>query len=699
MLLLFTAVGVSAALLAASLGDADKPGQDVTVRSSGYVDDTSSPYVRSDADPRQPVVLPPDSADTVTADTVTAGTETQYAEVDGSPDADGGMPPPASPPAPPPEESGLTVWQDRDDDGFNAGEGHGPITGRVTDPWGNGIPGVEVYLDYALAICYKGCGGYYEPAAVTDSLGYYSAWKTSYHSYAEYEDWTEGGGSDRFGQPWRAGFSDGPELTGSHTVYFNGQVRGYRASEWYNNKRLTDYGYYQTGSPGDSVFVAAGSSGIDAVLVPDGTIVGHVLGDKADYMKIIAFRADAPEPANANTYSGVSYISQSAFSLNDLPPGSYKLVAVPAISGWPLEHAENYLCSWFQLSRSWETARTITVGPGQRLSLDFQLLEPQQNGPSLRGNFYIENMPPHPGTVLSLVEADNPSRVISQKTVSYTDFSFEFSSLPKGDYKLKCTLPGSGHTIWYQQNYDPFHDEPGVDEADVINAGPDMVLDPIIFSIYPYGAVVSGSVKFQDGSPLVNEIVYARRITTTGYQNQPSTWTSGDNGQYSFGRTSNDPNCYLCNLGWNRLSPGSYQLCVSDGPTGAEYCYPQILTVDWYDTLTGVDIIVPNDFGTPFEVTGRVTSPDGIGVAGATVRLDSAYMDISEINVSTDADGYYRVERADGLQPATYNIYAIVNGISHKRDQDDGYIYISWRQALENIDIIIPESVRADGYG
>lgn len=626
VLLLFMAIGVSAALLAARLGDADEPGQDVTVRSSGYVEDASSPNIRSDADPRQPVVLPPDSADT-DADTETNGTETLYTEVDGSPDADGGTPPPASPPASPPDESGLTVWQDRDDDSFNTGEGSGPITGRVTDPWGNGIPGVEVYLDYALAFCYKGCDGYYEPAAVTDSLGYYSAWKTSYHSYySEYEYWTEGN-SGMFGLPGPAGFSNGPELTGSHTVYFRGQVRGYQASEWYNNKRLTWNGYYQTGSPGDSVTVAAGSSGVDAVLVPDGTITGHVLGDKADYMKIIAFSADAPEPANTNTYSSVGYISQSTFTLYDLPPGSYKLVAVPAISGWPLEHAENYLCSWFQLSRSWETARTITIGPGQRVSLDFQLLQPQPDGASLRGNFYIENMPPRPGTVLSLVEAGNPSRVISQKTVSYTDFSFEFSSLPKGDYKLKCTLPGSGHTLWYQKSYYQYTDEVGVDEATVIDAGPDMVTDPIIFDIYPYGAVVSGSVKFQDGSPLVNETVYARRIANIGYPNQSYTWTDNRNGQYSFGRSSNDPDCPDCNLGWNRLPPGSYQLCVADGPTGPEYCYPQILTVDWYDTLTGVDISVPNDFGTPFEVTGRVTTADGTGIAGATVRLETPYRD------------------------------------------------------------------------
>ncbi|MHB1326541.1 MAG: hypothetical protein ACYC0L_10195, partial [Thermoleophilia bacterium] len=200
VLLLFVAIGVSAALLAASLGDADEPGQDVTVRSSGYIEDTISPYVHSDADPRQPVALPPDFADTETS-----GTETLYAEVAGSADAGSDTSPPASPPASPPEESGLTVWQDREDDGFNAGEGHGPITGRVTDPWGNGIPGVVVYLDYASTICYKSCGGYYEPAAVTDSLGYYSAWKTSYHSYSENEDWPEGS-SGMFGLPAPAGF-------------------------------------------------------------------------------------------------------------------------------------------------------------------------------------------------------------------------------------------------------------------------------------------------------------------------------------------------------------------------------------------------------------------------------------------------------------------------------------------------------------
>lgn len=212
--------------------------------------------------------------------------------------------------------------------------------------------------------------------------------------------------------------------------------------------------------------------------------------------------------------------------------------------------------------------------------------------------------------------------------------------------------------------------------------------------------MVSGSVKFQDGSPLLDESVFARPISTGGNPYVTTTWTDPiKNGQYSFGNSSDYFLCPGgCPAGWDRLPPGAYQLCVADGPGGAEYCYPQTLTVDWYDDLAGIDITVPNDFGTPYEVGGRVTTPDGIGIAGATVRIEVAYVDLPDINVSTDAEGYYHINRADGLQPVAYHIYAVVDGVSHIREQDFGIIRASWRRALENIDIVVPESVHMDGY-
>ena len=62
---------------------------------------------------------------------------------------------PASPGQTPPDDNrdSPVVWVDRPDEGFNPGQGSGLISGRVTDPWGNGIPGVSVYIDSGILDC------------------------------------------------------------------------------------------------------------------------------------------------------------------------------------------------------------------------------------------------------------------------------------------------------------------------------------------------------------------------------------------------------------------------------------------------------------------------------------------------------------------------------------------------------------------
>ena len=540
--------------------------------------------------------------------------------------------PPATPPGDgqPPLGAGEQTWTDRPDNSIQRGSGNGPISGRVTDPWGNGAPGVRIYVDAYRRTC--GQGGCVDgtPDAVTDAQGYYSVAFTSV--------WDAGSKSELH-----------VPLSGPHLLYFTGNVDGFAArSEWYND----------VSSQKDAWPVTAGSSSVNAVLVPSGSLVGTVTGSAAS-ADITVFRADRPQAIASSTECGTGCPGggPATFSFN-LAPGDYKLVAVPGHN----QNGPDVLPrpTWYDRAASWSAARIIHVPAAGTISVRLRLLPSQPPAAaSIFGSLTVGGLPPAPGTVISLVAADDPNTVLASQTTSANDYSFDFTNLPPQGYKLECTLPGNGHTLWYSAT--------GSGIAGTVHPA----TSAVDFRAYPPGASVSGRVLRPDGTAVPWAHVTAERYPGDTYA--PGTYSQKE-GKYAFS-------------GYQSLAAGAYQLCVEDG-SGSQphrYCSAEV-ALDWYGVLTGINITVPQDFGLPIELSGRVTETDGSPAAGAAVvltPLDGG----AALTVYAGNDGSYLFDAANGLTVGMFTVSA-----SDSAGNSSGNMpvtSISWYDVIRNTDLVL----------
>ncbi|MCL4474546.1 MAG: carboxypeptidase-like regulatory domain-containing protein [Actinobacteria bacterium] len=682
--LLIASALLAGILLVSSLSGANGPSESATFGSSASFDGGG---VRSDGyhEPAAPGTSAQTGATAISP--ILPGRDNQFSDTPAAQLIDGGG---ITVPDPPGDnDPDITVWQDRADDGFIAGNGSGPITGRVTDPWGNGIPGVSVYTD--IVPCYsRGCSQF-EPAAYTDSSGYYSIQHVSY----EYDDsgWNALA-ADSFVPKT---FSDPSDLTGSHTVYFSGQIGGSFANEWYNNARWT-----YPGGPLGSQLVPAGSSSVDAVLIPSTNLNGELIGAQSPEMSIYVYRADRPELVSS-LYTSYLPSGNLGFS-NYMPAGDYKLLAAQQQTWNTLGSWQNGpLSSWFQLSRSWETARAIHIEPDCSYSVRFRLVEPSAlDDATIRGNlvydyWYGSDAVPQQGTLVSLVDAGNPAHVIATRPVSPTNFTFEFAGVAPGQYKVKCTFPGSGHDVWYKtgSNIYPYGtDAASFGDATVISTGTGTPVMPFLFHFTPRAADVSARIQFSDGTAIQNASVYAREIGSTSTEAYAQ---SMGEGIFCFGNGGGDCEGSFA----SGLRPGQYQFCIQGSwYTGDEYCDPVVRTVDWYQQFSGLTITLPDDFGEPFSAQGRVVYDDGAGVPGAQVsftQVDGSRV----IDVTTDSDGYYRATRADGLLAGEYRICAqgdFGEQCLESPWRTDYTRFLWWCQVNQIDDIVVQQTVHNNAY-
>ena len=588
--------------------------------------------------------------------------ETLFTPVWASPNTDNAdnLSPPASPDQSSPDAGPDTplVWIDRPDGEFNPGQGSGPISGRVTDPWGNGVPGVSVYIDSSLSACSKYYCSDRAPDGVTDPQGYYSI-----SSYCDIKCLESGGEIDK------------RELQDSHRVYFVGAVGGFAAREWYDDG---------TGEQ-DGILVPAGSSGIDAVLVPLGTLVGRVHGVTGENTIVTVYRADQPEPIDHTTTAGMFGTLGQTFSFN-LPPGDYKLIAYPEYR----DAASRLLPTWYDRISDWQRATTISIHPGEKVSVNVNL---RQAAAAPSGNIYGElllfDMPPEPGTVISLTDSSDPNRIIAQKTLSPDDFQFDFRDLPAGSYKLGYILPRSGLGKWYggAPEYS-FGSDQDFDAATVITVGPAANSTHIIFNGSPDGADVSGHVVRPDGTGAPGISIYVRRFYQSANDYPVFFSMTQRDGEFQFsGNGGYGKSGYI---NGQSLPAGTFQVCAEeyDLQTGnwlAEYCRPRTITLDWFEVVSGFIINIPQDYGWPIEISGRIHTPDGSPANVLSVELDPDEAGAASLTTtSADGSGSYRFDGPSGLVPGDYHVCANVedtNGgqarFCYQSEYVD-YVWVAW---------------------
>jgi len=471
-----------------------------------------------------------------------------------------------SPPALPPETIvdetwPLTSdWTDPDDEGFTVSEAFGTtISGRVTDPWGNGISGVFIE-PFAAEEIY---GPDMTSTVFTDEHGYYSIRIAN------------------IARNYRLHFSK----TGELDRPVNG--RHYR-DEWYNNSFSRD----------GAVIVPVGAEGVDAVLSPTGALHVHINIDNPEYdsfeyfpMEVIAYRADKPEPVRSvATYFMFGAQRDLYFSgKTSLPPGEYKLLISPGnLGGSPA----GYGPFWFGQANSWESAETVQVTPGRITDVE---VTPRRTT-SVFGQLFV-NAPAAlaaAGSEVSLVRSDAAGEVVAttpleRSTNDHEILNFYFMDVPAGNYKLKHVL-GNGAVVWYRVNG-------GTDNfsrATTLYVFPELANGSIGFSIEAPAFELLANVKDGDGSPVSGLSIEARDMGADGSIIISIPGSTDSNGFIVHRWYEVDS--------WNRdslaIPRGIYRFCV----TGTHYCTDSTYEIDWYDRLMVYIVIFDPDGASPLSI-------------------------------------------------------------------------------------------------
>lgn len=289
------------------------------------------------------------------------------------------------------------------------------------------------------------------------------------------------------------------------------------------------------------------------------------------------------------------------------------------------------------------------------------------------GTALVDGVPAPAGTVISLTDAKDPAKVVVTRTMSAADNSFDFTKVVAGSYRLKLTLPESGHIFWYAARSTEIFST-----ATIITKS-----KTVAFDVSPEGGHVIGKIHRPDGTPVEGIEVVARQDSSGGEQ---FTAHTQEDGTYCFG---SELDCNL-RLAGPSLKPGHYLVCAEDidtaGVNHGEYCTAASLRTGWYTLLAGQDIEVPQDFGWPIEVKGKVTMSDGGAVADAKVELKPVGGGAA-LTVYADAAGNYSVDGPGGLKVGGYNVCA-----TDKAGERQCYVDVAGSATVH----VLPHSTTAD---
>ncbi|MEK7816753.1 MAG: hypothetical protein AAB281_00700 [Actinomycetota bacterium] len=275
------------------------------------------------------------------------------------------------------------MWPDAEDKGHVPGDGSVlTISGRLLDPWGYGAP--YVHIDAYLVLADGALLGYTPPAGTVNPYPCVSL----FDNYCPPNPITDAAGN----------YSIAVGAPGMYKIFFNGMVAlttestasmywweriRWPAAEWYNNNQ----------NPGGATPVAAGSTGVDAILVPKGVLAGNVnsysvlfapspdaTAPNPPAVYVAAYRADREElVASAQVYSRTNlYLNViHSFFFESLAPGEYKILATPDYSGWDLDYYGSQLMkpTWFGGAESWESARSVLVTGGPVSTIEIKMNE------------------------------------------------------------------------------------------------------------------------------------------------------------------------------------------------------------------------------------------------------------------------------------------------------------------------------------
>jgi len=401
---------------------------------------------------------------------------------------------------------------------------------------------------------------------------------------------------------------------GNFQVQFDCEPAGYYVTEWYNDKHFREDAQY--------LYVTAGQTlaDIDAQLALGSIIAGRVIDGSSSGIQgaeIRILNSDNVVVDKAWTEADGTYST----SENKTPSGNYKIYCVPP-------GPEAYIREYYNNKTTFETADTVTLIAGQTSSgIDFQL----DTGGVISGR--VTNSSANGIANVNVEVYDTDDKWITSRATD-ANGDYRVPCLQTGNYKVRFETNSAGNYFeeWY-------NDKTEFGTADIIAVTYGQTVSNID-AVLAASSVISGRVTNSGGNGVQDVRVRCYKPPLGNFL----TAVTDANGDYTLQPVKNPNN-------WIKFD--------------TQYVNGNYIT-DWYNhkmersvadpvNVTGGQTVTLNySLTSGGIITGRVTDPGGNGIADVWVRALNAYNGEAVVSVFTDGNGDYTLQRLPG---GSYRIY------------------------------------------
>ncbi|HOW86788.1 MAG TPA: carboxypeptidase regulatory-like domain-containing protein [Candidatus Aminicenantes bacterium] len=364
---------------------------------------------------------------------------------------------------------------------------------------------------------------------------------------------------------------------GDWKVYFNAaSVGASLVSQYYPGTRFL--------SEAETVHVVAGAvtESIDAVLPAAGSISGRILNNNGT-VDVVAF--DTASNYQRSISLLASLAGEPTYTLNNLPPGTYRIMASPSQQGDRIPH-------WYPDATSYAAAGTVTVAAGATTeNIDVTL---SGGGGMIIGR--VVNSYGYPVPRVNVVAQDASKQAFYAGTISDGDGYFTIRQVPPGSVKVYFNADAN----WLPYVSEYYNDKTSHDAADAVtvNEGETTALSDAALANQPELAITTASLA---GGEI--GVVYSQQLGAAG--GRPLYRWSLYSGDLPGGLTMTSGG--LISGVPNVTGTFSFMVTLTDSSLGQ------------VSITQGLSITIGEYTGEGFTVSGTVTS-GGTPLAGVTLE-------------------------------------------------------------------------------
>ncbi|HET6809621.1 MAG TPA: carboxypeptidase-like regulatory domain-containing protein [Acidimicrobiales bacterium] len=413
--------------------------------------------------------------------------------------------------------------------------------------------------------------------------------------------------------------------SGSYSVeFYNGcGDSGSYLPQWYKGASS------QQAAAAVSVTAGQATPGIDAAMVPGGSISGRVTDTASPPNGLSAVCVSASSTAPGGQYGSASTSSDGSYTISGLAPGSYTVEFRNCGPG-------SYVTQWYQGASSSSSATPVSVSTGQTTSGIDAALAP---GGEITGTVTDTASPPDKLGGICVRASGSGSYGYASTA---PDGTYTIANLPAGSYSVAfsngCGDSGSYLPQWYKGASTSSSATQVSVAAGQTTSGIDAAMVP--------GATIAGTVTDNASPPHALAQICVSATPTAGSGGAPGYATSAPDGSYSItglAAGSYDVEFYDCG-GPRRYLNQWYQGASTQAAATA-------VTVTSGQTRSGIDAAMVLGGTISGTVTDGSSPPSSL--AGICVYAESTQSGGAGGFASTKSDGTYTVS---GLPSGTYAV-------------------------------------------